>query len=55
MQHQERQDLTQNIAFMHYSADNKQQTLKFLERWMKNSNVDNEQVYLIYADTLLAS
>jgi len=42
MQHQERQDLTQNIAFMHDGADNKQQTSKFLERWMKSSNVDNE-------------
>lgn len=54
-QHKELQNLTQNVALMHYSLDNKPQALKFFERWMKNSNVDNEQIYLLYADTLANS
>ncbi len=52
MQHKELQDLTQNVASLHYSNGNKSQALKLFETWMKNSNVDNAQVYLLYADTL---
>jgi len=55
LQHKELQDLTQNVALMHYSGDNKQQAIKYFERWMKNSNVDDEQIYLLYADVLANS
>jgi len=55
LQHKETQDLTQNVASMHYSNDNKKDSLRFLERWMKNSNVDNHQVYLLYAAILFDS
>ena len=55
LQHKELQDLTQNVAAMHYSNDNKPQSLKFLERWLKNSNVDNHQVFLLYAAILFDS
>lgn len=55
LQHKEIQDLTQNVASMHYSNDNKTESLKFLERWMKNSNKDNDQVYLLYSAILADS
>ena len=55
LQHKELQDLTQNVASMHYSNDNKKQSLKFLERWMKNSKKDSAQVYLLYAAILFDS
>jgi len=55
LQHKEIQDLTQNVASMHYSNDNKKESLKFLERWMRNSKVDNYQVYLLYAAILFDS
>ena len=55
LQHKEIQDLTQNVASMHYSNDNKKESLRFLERWMKNSNVDSSQVYLLYSAILFDS
>ncbi len=55
LQHKELQDLTQNVASMHYSNDNKKESMRFLERWMKNSNEDNHQVYLLYSALLLDS
>lgn len=55
MQPNEMQDLTQNVASMHYSNDNKEAALKFLKRWLDNSNKDNDQVYLLYAAILADS
>jgi len=55
LQHQEIQDLTSNVASMHYSNDNKVQSLKFLERWMKNSNKDDQVIYLLYSAILADS
>ncbi len=55
LQHRELQDLTQNVASMHYSNDNKKESLRFLERWMKNSNKDSSQVYLLYSAILFDS
>lgn len=55
LQPKELQDLTQNVASMHYSNDNKKESLRFLERWMKNSNVDSDNVYLLYAAILFDS
>jgi len=55
LQHKELQDLTQNVASMHYSNDNKKESLKFLERWMKNSKKDSSQVYLLYSAILFDS
>jgi len=55
LQHKELQDLTQNVASMHYSNDNKKESLKFLERWMNNSKKDSSQVYLLYSAILFDS
>ncbi len=55
LQHKELQDLTQNVGQMHYSNDNKGEALKMFERWMKNSNVDSDQVYLLYSAILFDS
>ncbi len=52
LQHKDMQDLTQNVARMLFSADKKADALNLLERWMKNSKVDNHEVYLIYAAIL---
>jgi tetratricopeptide (TPR) repeat protein len=55
LQHKEMQDLTQNVASMHYGNDNKKESLIFLKRWMKNSNEHNDQIYLLYAAILADS
>jgi len=55
LQHKELQDLTQNVASMHYSNENKKESLRFLERWLKNSKVDSSQVYLLYGAILFDS
>ncbi len=52
LQPKELQDLTQNVAAMHYSNDNTKQSLKYLERWLRNSNVDNDKVYILYSAIL---
>ena len=49
LQHKELQDLTQNVAQMLYGQDKKDKAIEYLERWMKNSNEDNHNVYLVYA------
>lgn len=52
LQHREIQDLTQNVASMLFSADKKEDSLTLLERWLKNSIVDNHNVYLLYSAIL---
>jgi len=52
LQHKELQDLTQNVAQMLYGQDKKTKAIEYLKRWMKNSNVDNAGVYLIYSAIL---
>ncbi|PHS14068.1 MAG: hypothetical protein COA86_16375 [Kangiella sp.] len=52
LQHRDMQDLTQNVASMLFSADKKEDSLTLLERWLKNSIVDNHNVYLLYSAIL---
>ena len=52
LQPKELQDLTLNVASMLYSNDKKAQSMKYLERWMKNSKVDSDIVYLLYSSLL---
>lgn len=52
LQPRELQDLTQNVATMLYSNDEKAKSVEYLERWMKNSNKDSQNVYLLYAAIL---
>lgn len=53
--HKNFQDLIQNVAVMHYSNGNKPKALEYLERWIDNSNLENEQIFLLYAATLMDS
>ena len=52
LQPKEMQDLTQNVAAMLFGNDLKAKSLEYLERWMKNSNVHSETVYILYAAIL---
>ncbi|MFT6732484.1 MAG: tetratricopeptide (TPR) repeat protein [Polaribacter sp.] len=52
LQHKDMQDLTQNVASMLFSADKKKDSLNLLERWLKNSKVNNHNVFLLYSAIL---
>jgi len=52
LQPKELQDLTQNVATMLYTNDQKGKAIEYLRRWLKNSNIDNENVYLLLAAIL---
>lgn len=52
LQPKELQDLTQNVATMLYTNDKKTKAIEYLRRWIKNSNVDNQNVYLLLAAIL---
>ncbi len=52
LQPKELQDLTQNVATMLYSNDEKSKSIEYLRRWLKNSNKDNENVYILLAAIL---
>ena len=55
LQPKELQDLTQNVATMLYTNDKKAKSIEYLKRWMKNSNVDDQNIYLLYAALLTDS
>jgi len=55
LQHQEIQDLTRNVAAFLFGNDEKKKSLGYLETWMKNSNKDDESIYLLYAAILADS
>jgi tetratricopeptide (TPR) repeat protein len=51
--HRAFQDLIKNVASLHYANDNMTLSIELLERWMANSNVNDDQVFLLYSAALM--
>jgi tetratricopeptide (TPR) repeat protein len=50
--HKRIQNLTIQVASMLYGGEKIKDSITLFKRWLKNSNVDNSQVYLLYSSIL---